>query len=74
MIGRHMPHHRFAPALTCHAATTAFATDTPTRSRSVHGLFGDEANVPHVSICISDTDRMTFSYQDGKFDVLPVTQ
>lgn len=32
------------------------------------------ADIPHVSACISDTDCVTFLYQDGKFDFLPVTQ
>ena len=32
------------------------------------------AGVPHVSSCISDTDCVTFLYQDGKFDFLPVSQ
>jgi len=30
------------------------------------------ANLPHVSSCISKTDCITFLYQDGKFDFLPV--
>ena len=29
-------------------------------------------NVPHVSKCVSDTDCITFLYQDGQFDFLPV--
>ena len=29
-------------------------------------------NVPHVSKCVSDTDCVTFLYQDGKFDFLPL--
>jgi len=29
-------------------------------------------NVPHISKCISETDCITFLYQDGKFDFLPV--
>ena len=32
------------------------------------------ANVPHISKCVSDTDCVTFLYQDGKFDFLPVSQ
>ncbi len=31
-------------------------------------------DLPHVSACISDTPCITFLYQDGKFDFLPVTQ
>lgn len=30
------------------------------------------AGLPHVSSCVSDTDCLTFLYQDGKFDFLPV--
>lgn len=30
------------------------------------------AGVPHVSSCISDVECVTFLYQDGKFDFLPV--
>jgi hypothetical protein len=30
------------------------------------------ANLPHVSKCVSDVDCITFLYQDGKFDFLPV--
>jgi len=29
-------------------------------------------NVPHVSKCVSTTDCITFLYQDGKFDFIPV--
>lgn len=32
------------------------------------------ANLPHVSKCVSETDCVTFLYQDGSFDFLPVTQ
>lgn len=32
------------------------------------------ANVPHVSVCVSDTGCVSFLYQDGKFDFLPVVQ
>ena len=32
------------------------------------------ANVPHISKCVSDTDCVTFLYQDGKFDFLPISQ
>lgn len=30
-------------------------------------------DVPHISECISKVDCVTFLYQDGKFDFLPVT-
>ncbi len=30
--------------------------------------------VPHVSRCVSDVECVTFLYQDGKFDFLPVSQ
>lgn len=29
-------------------------------------------DVPHISQCISEVDCVTFLYQDGKFDFLPV--
>jgi len=29
-------------------------------------------DLPHVSKCVSNTDCITFLYQDGKFDFLPV--
>lgn len=32
------------------------------------------ANVAHISTCISDAPCVTFLYQDGAFDFLPVTQ
>ncbi|MGH1483401.1 MAG: DUF4437 domain-containing protein [Geminicoccales bacterium] len=32
------------------------------------------AGLPHVSKCVSETDCVTFLYQDGKFDFLPVKQ
>ncbi len=31
-------------------------------------------DLPHVSKCVSDVDCVTFLYQDGKFDFLPVPQ
>lgn len=32
------------------------------------------AGLGHVSKCVSDTDCITFLYQDGKFDFLPTEQ
>jgi uncharacterized RmlC-like cupin family protein len=32
------------------------------------------AGLPHVSKCLSTVDCITFLYQDGKFDFLPVTK
>lgn len=32
------------------------------------------ANLPHSSKCVSQTDCVTFLYQDGKFDFLPAEQ
>lgn len=32
------------------------------------------AGLAHVSKCVSETDCVTFLYQDGKFDFLPTTQ
>ena len=32
------------------------------------------AGIAHVSRCISDVDCVTFLYQDGKFDFVPVEQ
>ncbi len=31
-------------------------------------------NLPHISKCVSTVDCVTFLYQDGKFDFLPVTR
>ena len=31
-------------------------------------------NVPHVSKCVSSVDCVTFLYQDGKFDFVPVSK
>lgn len=31
-------------------------------------------NVPHVSKCVSTADCVTFLYQDGNFDFLPVSE
>jgi quercetin dioxygenase-like cupin family protein len=31
-------------------------------------------NLPHISKCVSDVDCVTFLYQDGKFDFLPVSK
>lgn len=30
------------------------------------------ANLPHISKCVSETECVSFLYQDGKFDFLPV--
>jgi len=32
------------------------------------------AGLPHISSCVSEVDCLTFLYQDGKFDFLPVDQ
>jgi len=32
------------------------------------------AGLAHVSRCVSETDCITFLYQDGEFDFLPITQ
>ena len=32
------------------------------------------AGLAHVSRCVSETDCITFLYQDGRFDFLPMTQ
>jgi quercetin dioxygenase-like cupin family protein len=32
------------------------------------------AKLPHISKCVSETDCITFLYQDGKFDFLPTNQ
>lgn len=32
------------------------------------------ANLAHISKCVSQVDCITFLYQDGKFDFLPVAQ
>ncbi|WP_299191860.1 DUF4437 domain-containing protein [uncultured Litoreibacter sp.] len=51
-----------------HGATTQ-ATPLPTGA-----FYKIPKDLPHVSSCISDTPCVTFLYQDGKFDFLPVTQ
>ena len=53
---------------TPHGATTQ-ATPLPTGA-----FYKIPKDLPHVSSCISDTPCVTFLYQDGKFDFLPVTQ
>jgi len=40
----------------------------------VGSFYKNPANLPHVSKCVSDTDCITFLYQDGKFDFLPIDQ
>ena len=32
------------------------------------------AGLAHISKCVSETDCVTFLYQDGKFDFLPIAQ
>jgi len=32
------------------------------------------AHLPHISKCVSETDCITFLYQDGNFDFLPISQ
>lgn len=39
---------------------------------SVGAFYSVPAGVGHISRCISDVDCVTFLYQDGKFDFVPV--
>ena len=53
----------------------AMGDDPSAAPRLSHGAFYRiPANVPHVSSCVSDEDCVTFLYQDGKFDFLPVAE
>ncbi|WP_298356490.1 DUF4437 domain-containing protein [uncultured Litoreibacter sp.] len=54
-----------------HAPHGAAAQATPLPTGAFYKIPKD---LPHVSSCISDTPCVTFLYQDGKFDFLPVTQ
>ncbi|MEM9107035.1 MAG: cupin domain-containing protein [Pseudomonadota bacterium] len=45
--------------------------ETPLQAGSFYKI---PAHLPHVSKCVSDTDCVTFLYQDGSFDFLPVDQ
>ena len=54
-----------------HAAYDADDTPTPLPAGAFYMIPKD---LPHVSSCISDDPCVTFLYQDGKFDFLPVTQ
>lgn len=53
----HVPHH---------------TTDTPTRL-SAGAFYKIPKDLAHVSSCVSTEPCVTFLYQDGKFDFLPVT-
>ena len=54
-----------------HAPHDMADTATPLPAGAFYKIPKD---LPHVSSCISDTPCVTFLYQDGKFDFLPVTQ
>ncbi len=36
------------------------------------GFYKVPAGIGHVSSCISDVDCVTFLYQDGKFEFIPI--
>ncbi len=43
-------------------------------SLGVGSFYEIPAGLPHVSKCVSEVDCVTFLYQDGKFDFLPVEE
>ena len=47
------------------------AAETPLPAGSYYKI---PAHTPHVSKCVSETACVTFLYQDGSFDFLPVDQ
>ena len=47
---------------------TSTAEEVPLPAGSYYKI---PANLPHISKCVSQTDCVTFLYQDGKFDFLP---
>lgn len=49
-------------------------TATPPTPLPSGAFYKIPKDLPHVSSCVSDTPCVTFLYQDGKFDFLPVTQ
>lgn len=57
-----------AGTMTHHAVGTEPGTALPQGS-----FYKIPREVPHTSQCVSKVDCVTFLYQDGKFDFLPVT-
>lgn len=53
----------------------AVGAEPSTEIRLPEGSFYKvSAGIGHVSKCVSETDCVTFLYQDGKFDFLPIDQ
>ena len=50
--------------------------DTPENETALPtgSYYSIPAGLPHISKCISSVDCVTYLYQDGKFDFLPVQQ
>lgn len=50
--------------------------DTPVNDTALHAgsYYSIPAGLPHISKCVSSVDCVTYLYQDGKFDFLPVQQ
>lgn len=57
-----------AGTMTHHALGTKSGTALPPGS-----FYKIPRDVPHISQCVSKVECVTFLYQDGKFDFLPVT-
>ena len=53
---------------------TALNTDSAETILPEGSFYRILRNLPHVSKCVSAVDCVTFLYQYGKFDFLPVTQ
>lgn len=52
-----------------------YTPDTPPEKAqiiSAGAYYRIDADTPHVSACVSDTECVTYLYQDGAFDFLPV--
>ena len=54
-----------------HYATDANAAAAPIVSTG--GFYVIPADMPHISACVSNTPCVTYLYQDGAFDFVPVT-
>lgn len=50
--------------------------DTPVNETALPAgsYYSIPAGLPHISKCVSSVDCVTYLYQDGKFDFLPVQQ
>lgn len=57
--------------MTHHAADVGSMDEVPLPAGSYYKI---PAGLAHVSKCVSDVDCVTFLYQDGGFDFLPIDQ